>query len=119
MKVQIVEEFLNEYRKNKYNLLQVSGDNFEVNEVIREIKKEFTKDKIEIFFKDDVENALYNLSMKTLFGGKLIIIYDVDTFPKSQVNKIKNCVKNPLLLKPNIIILTYTNKRNIPNVEVT
>ena len=117
MKVQLVEEFLKEYRKNKYNLLQVSGDNFEVNEVIREIKKEFTKDKIEIFFKDDVENALYNLSMKTLFGGKLIIIYDVDTFPKSQVNKIKNCVKNPLLLKPNIVILTYTNKRNIPNVE--
>ncbi len=113
MQVQFVEDFLSEYKRNKYNLLQLFGDDFELRGVIRALKNEFERDKIEIFFKDDAENAVYNLSMKTLFGGKLIIIYEVDTFPKAELNRIKRLIGNPEKLKPNIVILTYRNKRNI------
>jgi len=117
MQVHTVEEFLSVYKKNVYNLLQLSGDDFEVSEVIFAIKKEFKEDRIEVFFKGDAEDALHNLSAKTLFGDKLMIIYEVDTFPKSQYNKVKKITKNPERLKPNTIILTYSNKKIMPRVQ--
>ncbi len=117
MKVQTVEEFFKNYVKNMHNLLLISGDEFDLKEVISRVKKDFKRDNIEVFFKDDAENVIENLSMKTLFGSKLIIVYDVDTFPKSQVNKIKNLIQNPEKIKPNTVILAYQNKKNIPPIK--
>lgn len=117
MKVKTVKEFLNEYKHKKYNLLQISGDEFELTEVINSVKKEFDKDNIEIFFKDEPEEIINNLNMKTLFGEKLIIIYGVDTLPKSEFKKVKEIIKRPERVKPNIVILTYNDKKNVSNVE--
>lgn len=117
MKVKKVEKFVNEYKNKKYNLLQISGDEFELTEVINIIKKDFDNNNIEIFFKDESEEIIDNLNMRTLFGEKLIIIYSVDTLPKSEFKKVKEIIKIPERIKPNIVLLTYDNNKNISNIE--
>jgi len=117
MKVNTVEAFLNEHKNKKYNLLQISGDEFELKEVINSVKKDFDKNNIEIFFKDESEEIIDNLNMKTLFGEKLIIIYGLDTLPKSEFKKVKEIIKKPKRIEPNIVLITYDDKKNISNLE--
>ncbi|MEA1913383.1 MAG: hypothetical protein U9N06_06100 [candidate division WOR-3 bacterium] len=112
-----IKEFLLAYKSETFNLLQISGDDYDIKEVIEGVKSDFEPDRVEVFFKDDAENVLSNLSMKTLFGAKLIIVYEVDSFPETYFKKIKEVIKNPAHLKPNIVVLTYKNKKRIPEIK--
>ena len=55
--------------------------------------------------------------MKDLFGNKLIIVYDVDTITGAFSKEIKDAVKYPDRLKPNVVVLIYQNYRKILKIE--
>ena len=55
--------------------------------------------------------------MKDLFGSKLIIVYDVDAISGSFSKEIKDAVKDPDRLKPNVVVLIYQNHRKVLKVE--
>ncbi len=117
MKVESVEKFLGAYKRDDYHLFLINGDEYDLKEVIETIKGEFEKDKIEILFKDDAEEILPNLSMKTLFGAKLIIVYEVDTLPQTVYKKILKFLEEPNKIKPNTVILTYFRKQKMPSIK--
>jgi len=105
------------FKEEKHNLLQISGDDFDIKEVITSIKEDFDSKDIEIFFPDDAVEALESLLMKTLFGGKLIIFYDVDALSASLFKEIKASVENPGRLSPNFVILIFRDQKKIFKIE--
>ncbi len=105
------------FKEEKHNLLQISGDDFNIKEVITSIKEDFDSIDIEVFFPDDAVEALKSLSMKTLFGGKLIIFYDVDTLSASLFKEIKASVENPDRLSPNFVVLIFRDQKKILKIE--
>lgn len=112
-----VKALLTSFKKEKYNLIQISGDVFDVKEVLAGIKENFDPEDIEVFFPSDAEEVLNNIRMKNLFGGKLIIVYDVDTISGVFFREIKDMVKDPDRLKPNVVVLIYQNHRKMLKVE--
>jgi DNA polymerase-3 subunit delta len=112
-----VKDLVNSFKKHKHNLLQVSGDDFEVKEVIDHIRKDFGSGNVEIFFPDDVNDAIKSLLMKTLFGEKLIIIYDVDSLSSSLFKEIKASVNDPEKLAPNFVVLIFKNNKKIFKIK--
>jgi DNA polymerase III delta subunit len=108
-----VEALLAAFKKEKYNLLQICGDDFDVKEALAGIKKDFDPKEIETFFADDAEEAINSLLMKSLFGGKLIIVYEVDSVSPTFFREIREAVENPDRLKPNHVVLVYRDQRKI------
>jgi len=108
-----VKDLINSFRKHKHNLLQISGDDFDVKEVIESVREDFDSKNIEVFFPDDADEAIKNLRMKTLFGGKLIIVYDVDSLSASLFKEIKSSVSNPDKLDPNFVVLVFKDNKKI------
>jgi len=105
------------FKEKKHNLLQISGDDFDIGEALNSIKEDFEPKDIEIFFPDDASEALKSLHMKTLFGGKLIVFYEVDTLSASLFKEIKASVKNPARLSPNFAVLIFRDQRKMFKIE--
>jgi DNA polymerase III delta subunit len=105
------------FKKKKHNLIQISGDDFDVKEALMGIKSGFDSDDIEVFFPNDAEEIVKNIRMKNLFGSKLIIIYDADTISGTFSKEIKDAVKYPDRLKPNVVVLIYQNHRKMLKIE--
>lgn len=112
-----VKGLLSCFNRKKYNLIQITGDNFDVKEALKGIRKNFDSKKIETFFSDDFEEAIKSLHMKTLFGGKLIIFYDIDIMPKAYFDEIKEVVERPETLKPNYVVLVYQGKKRVLKIK--
>ena len=112
-----VKALLTCFKKEEYNLLQISGDVFDIKEALIGIKDNFNSEGIEVFFPNDAEEVVKNLRMKDLFGSKLIIVYDVDAISGSFSKEIKDAVKDPDRLKPNVVVLIYQNHRKVLKVE--
>ncbi len=108
-----VEALLADLKKEKHNLIQICGDDFDIKEALAGIKKNFDPKEIETFFADDAEEAVNSLLMKSLFGGKLIIVYDVDLIPPTLFREIREAVENPDKLKPNYVVLVYRDQRKV------
>ncbi len=108
-----VKALLTCFKEKDYSLIQISGDDFDVKEALLGIKKDFDQEAIEIFFPDDAEEIVKNIRMKNLFGDKLIIVYDVDTISSVVYKEIKDIVKHPDKLKPNVVVLIYQNNKKI------
>jgi DNA polymerase III delta subunit len=108
-----VEALLASFKKKKFHFLQICGDDFDVKESLSGIKENFSPEDIEIFFSDEGEEIIKSLSMKSLFGGKLIIVYDIDLIPSSLFKEIKKAVENPATLKPNFVVFAYRDQRKI------
>jgi DNA polymerase III delta subunit len=105
------------FREKKHNLLQISGDDFDIEEALTSIKEDFEPKDIENFFPDDALEALKNLHMKTLFGGKLMVLYGVDTLSASLFKEIKASVENPARLRPNFVVLVFKDQRKMFKIE--
>ncbi len=112
-----VKAFLTIFKKKKHNLIQISGDDFDVKEALMGIKSDFDPENIEVFFPDDAEEVVNNISMKNLFGNKLIIVYNVDAISGAFSKEIKDAVEYPGRLKPNVVVLIYQNQRKILKIE--
>ena len=112
-----IKDIVNSFRNRTNNLLQISGDNFDIKEVIDSIRKDFDSKNIEVFFPDDSEEAIKNLRMKTLFGGKLIIFYDVDSLSASLFKEVKSLVSHPAKLSPNFVVLIFKNSKKIFKIK--
>jgi DNA polymerase III delta subunit len=108
-----VEALLATFKKEKHHLLQICGDDFDVKEALAGIKKDFAPKEIETFFADDAEEVINSLLMKSLFGGKLIIVYDVDLISPTLFREIREAVENPDRLKPNYVVLVYRDHSKI------
>jgi DNA polymerase III delta subunit len=105
------------FKEKKHNLLQISGDDFDIKETISSIKRDFDPKDIEIFFPDDAAEAIKSLSMKTLFGGKLMIFYDVDALSASLFKEIKASVENSDRLSPNFAVLIFKDQKKMFKIE--
>ena len=112
-----VKALLTLFKKKKHNLIQISGDDFDVKEALIGMKSDFDPGDIEVFFQNDAEEIVDNIRMKNLFGEKLIIVYDVDAISGTFSKEIKDAVKYPDRLKPNIVVLIYQNQRKILKIE--
>lgn len=110
-------ELISLYQKKGYNLIFLSGDDFDKKESIEKIKNSFSGDEIDYYFKNDAEDIIESLSMKTLFGRKLFIVYDIDSFSSDIYKKIKEIISKPDRIKPNTLVLTFQNEKKIPGVE--
>ena len=111
------KDIINSFKKHKHNLLQISGDDFDVKEVIDSVREDFDSKNIEVFFPDDAEEAIKNLRMKTLFGGKLIVFYDVDSLSASLFKEVKGIVSDPAKLSPNFVVLVFKNNKKIFKIK--
>ena len=105
------------FKEKKHNLLQISGDDFDIEETLTSIRGDFDSKDIENFFPDDASEALKNLHMKTLFGGKLMVFYEVDTFLASLFKEIKASVENPASLSPNFVVLIFKDQRKMFKIK--
>ena len=105
------------FKKEKTNFIQISGDTFDVKEALMGIKSDFNPEDIEVFFPNDAEEVVKNIRMKNLFGEKLIIVYDVDSITGSFAKEIKDAVKYPDKLKPNVVVFIYQNERKMLKIE--
>jgi DNA polymerase III delta subunit len=105
------------FKEKKHNLLQISGDDFDIEETLTSIREDFDPKDIETFFPDDAPEAIKSLRMKTLFGGKLMIFYDVDTLSASLFKEIKDSVKNPDRLSPNFAVLIFRDQKKMFKIE--
>lgn len=108
MQKQSIESFLGNYRNNDYSLFILSGDNYEIKKIIDTVKKDFTDDMIDVFFADDSEKMLEALKSRTLFGKRLLIMYNVDEINKNERKEIEEIVKYPSNIKPDSVILIYS-----------
>jgi DNA polymerase III delta subunit len=108
-----VDALLATFKKEKHNLLQICGDDFDVKGALAGIKRDLNYKEIETFFADDAEEAVNSLLMKSLFGGKLIIVYDVDSIPPTLFREIREAIENPDRLEPNYVVLIYRDQRKI------
>ncbi len=112
-----VKALVTYFKKEKNNLIQISGDAFDVKEALMGIKSDFNPEDIEVFFPNDAEEVVKNIRMKNLFGEKLIIVYDADSITGSFSKEIKDAVKYPDKLKPNVVVFIYQNERKILKIE--
>lgn len=112
-----VKGLLTAFKRGKYSLVQISGDDFDVKEALIGIKKDFDPEAIEVFFPDDAEEAVKNIRMKNLFGKRLIIVYNADSVSNVFFKEIKEFVGDPDRLKPNIVVLIYQNNKKILKIK--
>ena len=112
-----VKGLLTAFKRGKYSLVQISGDDFDVKEALIGIKKDFDPEAIEVFFPDDAEEAVKNIRMKNLFGKRLIIVYNGDSVSNVFFKEIKEFVGDPDRLKPNIVVLIYQNNKKILKIK--
>ncbi|MEO0293640.1 MAG: DNA polymerase III subunit delta [candidate division WOR-3 bacterium] len=112
-----VEDLISSYKKLNFNLLQICGDEFDIKEVLAYIKKNFLPENIEVFFPEDKEEIVKSLSIKNIFGPKLIIVYDIDSIGGSLIKEVKKALEKPERLKPNFVILIFKKEENIFKIE--
>jgi len=112
-----VKALLSYFDKEKHNLIQISGDDFDIKETLSGIKGKFSEEATDVFFPDDAEEVLKNIRMKNLFGNRLIIVYDVDSISGAFFKEIKEVVVNPDRLNPNVVVFVYQNNKKILKIE--
>jgi DNA polymerase III delta subunit len=112
-----VEGLLTAFKRGKYSLVQISGDDFDIKEALIGIKKSFDPEAIEVFFPDDAEEVIKNIRMKNLFGERLIIIYNVDAIPGAFSKEIKGIIAEPHRLNPNVVVLIYQNNKKVLKIK--
>jgi DNA polymerase III delta subunit len=112
-----IKDLIYSFKRRKHNLLQICGDDFDIKDVLDNIREDFDSKNIEIFFPDDADEAIKSLRMKSLFGGKLIIVYDVDSLSASLFKEIKSSVSYPDKLVPNFVVLVFKNNKKIFKIK--
>jgi DNA polymerase III delta subunit len=112
-----VKGLLTAFKKGKYSLIQISGDDFDIKEALIGIRNDFDSEAVEVFFPDDAEEVVKNIRMKNLFGKKLIIVYNVDSISSAFSKEIKEVIGDPDRLKPNVVVLIYQNNKKVLKIK--
>ncbi len=112
-----VNDLLACFKEKKHRLLQITGDDFDIKETITSIKESFDAKDIETFFPADAPQSIKSLRMKDLFGGKLLIFYDVDTLSASLFKEVKEAVVDPDRLRPNFVVFVFLDHKKILKIE--